>query len=421
MFLRLAKTGHLNPIFGGMARLVRNDDRAIIYRQNAGTRIAGSILIFIGVGIALLGIRDLSSLSAGIRSEHLDVLGALIIGPLAALFGLYLTGPNDLRIDLRARTWRRRQGFPLFARWTEGTFEEFHYLTLQKQLGRGAVWRVLLHFHGERAEKFTLEEVMEEDSLSGADPRSQALDRMEEFARKLGLPAYDQTITRRYTPAPTPANASPPAPLASKQTDRFRMDVQGGRLRLSKLWYPALKDNRDIHGLVTQVILALVFAGFLLVFFFMLRGYMWETLQRWARPDLLAYILKDRSELLRLLPFAVMVIPAWMVLQGILGLLGTARAVMRETTPVTLDADADQVFHGGRPLARVKDIRSLDIRHYQWQVSSGDSWRLITRCSLYLIFADETRLELDDTEDERGLYALAEDVARFLGVETIVT
>jgi hypothetical protein len=404
-----------------MARLLRNDDQAIIYRQNAGTRIAGFILLFIGVGIALLGIRDISSLSADIRSGEFEVLGALIIGPLAALFGLFLTGPNDLRIDLRARTWRRRQGFPLFARWTEGTFEEFHYLTLRKQLGRGAVWSILLHFHGEKGEKFELGEIAEGDSLSGADPRVQALDLLEDFARKLGLPAHDQTITRRYTPAPTPANASPPAPLASKQTDRFRMAVQGRRLRFTKLWYPALKDIRDIYALVTQVILTLMFAGFLVLFSYMLRGFMWETIQRLARPDLLAHVLKNPSELLRLLPFAIMVIPAWMVLQGILGLLGTARAVARETTPVTLDADTDQVFHGGRQLARVKDIRSLDIRHYQWRVSSGDSSRLITRYSLYLLFADETRLEIDDTEDERGLYALAEDVAGFLGVETIVT
>lgn len=75
----------------------------------------------------------------------------------------------------------------------------------------------------------------------------------------------------------------------------------------------------------------------------------------------------------------------------------------------------------GRQLARVKDICALDIRHYQWRVRARDSERLITRGSLSLIFADETRLEIDDTEDERGLYALAEDVAGFLGVETLVT
>lgn len=393
----------------------------IIYRQNAGTRLGGLILIFFGVGIALLGIRDISSLSADIRSGDFEILGALIVGPLIAIFGLFLTGPNDLQIDLPTRTWRRRQGFPLFAHWTEGTFEAFHCLTLSKRLGGGAAWRIQLHFHGERGEKFELGEIAEGDSLSGADPRLQALDLLEAFARKLGLPAHDQTITRRYSSAAPPANASSPAPLASRQTDRFRMEVQGRRLRFAKLWYPALKDIRDIHALVTQIVLTVMFAGFLIIFVAMLRGYMWETLRRLARPDLLAYVLKNPSELLRLLPFAIMVIPAWMVLRGVLGLLGTARAAARETTPITLDVDADRVYHGSRQLARVKDIRALDIRHYQWRVSSGDSTRLLTRCSLYLIFADETRLEIDDTEDERGLYALAEDVAGFLGVETIVT
>ncbi len=52
------------------------------------------------------------------------MIGIMLLLPFLVMACLYASGPEDLILNLKSRTYRFRRGFLFFAKWEEGTFND---------------------------------------------------------------------------------------------------------------------------------------------------------------------------------------------------------------------------------------------------------------------------------------------------------
>jgi hypothetical protein len=439
-----------------MARLIRDDERLLVFRVAPG-KVAG------GVAAALVGLAICFGLIGEGEAWSFDRLTWIGVGLVMVLVGLGLAGPEDLVLDLANRTYRLRTGLLFLARWREGPLDDLAHLELRKESGATA-WSIRLVWSVPRRRPFAMDSVRD-TGTDGKDPRLWLCRRMEAYARRLGIPAQDQTgrplelspprtddprqaaaavlgaVAAAFPPAQerlgeaqlrldealTKAGVAPTAPAAAPplcraapgapvevRTRRHHVRGAGGKLTLAKSRWFILEGS-------WQNVLWAAMAGPTLGYI-LGRARVWrvflEAPEQLRKTGLLPGAAAPSNDpnphgalVLALFVLGAVGLMTLLCLAAWVTLLKSAWRVARGETFVF---ERDQLSYNGADLARSGDVRSVEVRgHEEADDDSTRSWH-----NLCLILADDRRITLASGEqDEMSRLGIA--IAGYLGVPAV--
>ena len=133
-------------------------DSQIVYQREMRIRwFCGIATVFIAALFASIPVMTAPGSTWFQERSPLEILAYLafplfisLCGLAIVVTGLYGAGPEDLMVDLTTRTYRFRRGFPLLARWQDGTLEDIEAIYVRKFQNKSAtVYWVMLAWKGQ--------------------------------------------------------------------------------------------------------------------------------------------------------------------------------------------------------------------------------------------------------------------------------